>query len=495
MGPIAADSFDDARERRFAPEIDGVRLDQEQAGRRWRRRDDFVDGRVHNWRGDNSAFYLHRVVTVERDGNVTLSLGSDDAIAVWWNGRSVLRKNVARAARPDQDRVVVDAVAGDNELLLKITNGGGPGGFCFELWGAAEAGLRQRVRELERELDAHRGPAVPIMRELPAAKRRTTHVHVRGSFLDQGEVVHADTPKVWPPFPDGFPRNRLGLAKWLMAADNPLTARVLANRIWSELFGRGIVTTLEDFGTQGEPPSHPHLLDWLACEFVDGGWSLRHLLRTIVLSATYGQSSRLTDAHLRQDPDNVWLARGAAFRLSAEQLRDQALAVSGLLHVQLGGPSVMPPQPEGVWMQIYSGEKWRDAEGPDRYRRALYTFWRRTSPHPAMLLFDAQSREACVLRRSRSNTPLQALVLWNDPQFLEPARALGELASDRGGRDPARGIAWMWRRCLLREPTPTEVARLLDLFDDERARGLSATYAWSLVASVVLCLDEFVTRR
>jgi hypothetical protein len=339
-------------------------------------------------------------------------------------------------------------------------------------------------------------------------------VHRRGSFLDPGDVVTPDTPRVWPPFPADAPRDRLGLARWLVARDNPLTARVLANRLWSELFGQGLVTTLEDFGTQGELPTHPELLDWLAVEFVERGWSLRQWLRTVVLSATYGRSAVQDERARELDPRNTWLARGPSVRLAAEALRDQALAVSGLLTRTLGGPSVMPPQPDGIWMQLYSGERWREATDGDRHRRSLYTFWRRTSPHPAMLVFDMQSREACVLRRQRTNTPLQALVLWNEPAYREAAQALAAQAldADRGG-DGRAGITWLWRQCLARSPSEREQATLVVLLADERRRfaadaaaarafvaagrqGLEAELAaWAQVAAVVVSLDEFVTKR
>ncbi|MEZ6037860.1 MAG: DUF1549 and DUF1553 domain-containing protein [Planctomycetota bacterium] len=499
LGPVQGDDFQHARTHAFAPEPerDGVQLEHEQEGLRWQPRPEFGDGKVHTWKGDNSAFYLYRVIHVERGGLAALSIGCDDALKVWWNGQLVADKDVAGAVVPDAHRVPVPMLPGDNTLLLKVTNGGGPGGFSFDLWTGDEVALRERLKQLEADFAANEGPRVPVMRELPADKRRTTRLHLRGSFLSPGEVVTMDTPAVWPPFPDEQPRDRLGLARWLMADDNPLTARVIANRLWSELWGRGIVATLEDFGTQGDAPTHPELLDWLACELRDSGWSLRHLLKTIVLSATYGQRADVTAQHLAHDVDNLWLARGASFRLSAEALRDQALAVSGLLRQRFGGESVMPPQPDGIWRQLYSGARWTDADGDDRYRRALYTFWRRTSPHPAMLVFDAQSREACVLRRGRTNTPLQALVLWNDPQFVEPAQQLGRELEQRflERDDAARCVAWLWRRCLLREPEPREATRLVDLFEDERLAGASALQAWTMVASVVLSLDEFVTRR
>lgn len=495
LGPLPGADFADARDRVFAPEQDGVHLDQQQDGLSWQPRPDLTDGKVHSWDGANSAFYLHRTVRAAAASEVTLSLGCDDAIAAWCNGQEVLRKNVAGAAQLDQHRVVVSLRPGDNDLLLKVTNGGGPGGFAFELWSAEEGELRSELRRLERELEQNQGPLVPILRELPPDKRRVTRVHIRGSFLDQGDQVQPDTPAVWPKLGATARRDRLGFARWLMSPENPLTARVLANRIWSELFGRGIVPTLEDFGSQGDRPSHPRLLDWLASEFVESGWSMRHLLRTVVLSATYSQTSAQTARHLEIDPINRWLSRGPAFRLTAEQLRDQALAVSGLLSKKVGGPSVMPPQPGGVWRQLYSGARWHDATGDDRYRRALYTFWRRTSPHPAMMVFDAQSREACVLRRQRTNTPLQALVLWNDPQFHEPAKALGARAHEVGAEDPFGGVQWLWRRCLLREPSRAEQDRLVDLLRKERELGASAEDAWGVAAAVVMCLDEFVSRR
>jgi hypothetical protein len=548
LGPIAGESFRHAHATAFAPERDGVRLDAEQDGQRWREESAFDDGRVHTWRGDHSAVYLQRTIKAAGPAQVTLSLGGDDAIKAWWNGVEIASKEVHGAAAADQVVVEVTLLAGDNTLLLKVTNGGGPGGFFFDLRPLAVgdelarvlaqapdalgdlertllrreflarspefAAVRARIAAAERDLEAQLGPAVPVLRELPADRRRTTRIHRRGSFLDQGDAVTPGTPAVWPPFPADAPRDRLGLARWLTAADNPLTARVLANRVWSELFGQGLVTTLEDFGTQGERPSHPELLDWLAAEFRDRGWSLRSLLRTIVLSATYGQSSVQTAAQRERDPQNRWLARGPSVRLSAEILRDQALAVAGLLAPRVGGPSVMPPQPDGVWMQIYSGERWVAAEGEDRHRRSLYTFWRRTSPHPAMLVFDAQSREACVLRRQRTNTPLQALVLWNDPQFHEPAKALAaRLVAGAGGSDDRDRIDWLWRQCLQRAPVASERDRLLALLADERRQfaadparaqamvgGTDATAAVEqaalvVVVAVVMALDEFVSKR
>jgi hypothetical protein len=263
--------------------------------------------------------------------------------------------------------------------------------------------------DIERRLtEEYRPDKTPIMKELPPDEQRTTHMFIRGSFLNPGEEVSPNTPAVFPSFSDDLPRNRLGLAKWLVDRNNPLTARVVANRHWEQLFGTGIVLTSEDFGSQGMLPTHPELLDWLAVELMDNGWSLKRLAKTMVMSAAYRQSSRTTPEKLEIDPDNRLISRGPRHRLTAEQIRDQALAVSGLLSKKIGGPSVMPPQPEGVWQVVYSDDRWLTSQGEDRYRRGLYTFWRRTSPYPSAMALDATSRETCTIRRISTNTPIAA---------------------------------------------------------------------------------------
>jgi hypothetical protein len=286
-----------------------------------------------------------------------------------------------------------------------------------------------------------------------------------------------------------------------MHEDNPLTARVMVNRVWARLFGIGLVETEEDFGTQGLPPSHPELLDWLAVDFREQGWSTKKLLRTIVLSSTYRQTSIATPQQIGKDPRNRLLGRGPRFRLSAETVRDQALAVSGLLTEKVGGPSVMPPQPGGVWKSTYSGEKWKNAVGPDRYRRGLYTYLKRTSPYPAMITFDGGSGEVCQIRRVRTNTPLQALVTLNDTVYLEAAGALATLMEEADGAIEER-IAHGFRRVLIRKPNPEELNRLVALHHsieaelengDEflKAAGLEKGDARMVaVASVLLNLDE-----
>ena len=268
-------------------------------------------------------------------------------------------------------------------------------------------------------------PRTPIMQDFPADSSRITRVFERGNWLVHGDTVTAGVPASLPEMPDGSPGNRLGLAQWLVDPSNPLTARVIVNRFWEQIFGIGIVETLEDFGSQGEAPSHPELLDWLANQYQhEFDWSTKELIKHIVMSATYRQHSTTTEALMERDPSNRLLARGPRFRLSAEQIRDQALAVGGLLSDKMYGPSVMPPQPEGTWQVIRGVLKWNTPEDEDRYRRAIYTFWRRSSPYPSMITFDAPSREFCVSRRIRTNTPLQALVSLNDVVYLEAAKGL-----------------------------------------------------------------------
>lgn len=348
-------------------------------------------------------------------------------------------------------------------------------------------------------------PKTPIMRDLPANKQRTTHIHDRGNFLSPADAVKPAVPNVFGNWPVEAPQNRLGVAEWITQPANPLTARVMANRVWARLFGVGIVETEEDFGAQGLPPSHPQLLDWLAVDFRENGWSLKHLLKTIVMSATYQQSSTVTPERLKHDPNNRLLSRGPRFRLSAELVRDQALSASGLLSEKVGGPSVMPPQPPGVWKSTYSALSWENAQGPDRYRRGLYTYWKRTSPYPSMIAFDAGSGEVCQIRRVRTNTPLQALITLNDPAFLEAAGALAQHMSQTEG-DLEKQITHGFRKVLIRPPAEKEHDRLVKLYyslktdyesDPEAAKALLQTAgqttgdaALVAVANVLLNLDE-----
>jgi Protein of unknown function (DUF1553) len=339
------------------------------------------------------------------------------------------------------------------------------------------------------------------MKERASFERPSYELRERGSFEARGERLFAATPGALHPMRPDQPINRLGLARWLIDRDNPLVARVAVNRLWEQVFGRGLVETSEDFGTQGAAPSHADLLDWLATEFIGNGWSQKKLLRTIVLSSTYRQSSSATPELTERDPYNRLFARGPRVRLEAEMIRDSALAVSGLLSTKMYGPSVYPLQPEGIWNMPYNSDKWATSSGEDRYRRSLYTFWRRTSPYPSMMTFDATSREYCTVRRVRTNTPLQALTLLNDPAYFDAARTLAQ-GMIKAAADPRARIAAGIKLVLSREAKQPELDRLLKLYEEERtnyaAKGDAESAdlaAWTVVANVLLNLDEAVTKE
>lgn len=339
-------------------------------------------------------------------------------------------------------------------------------------------------------------PTTMVMEELP--QPRATFVLRRGNYDSHGDEVHPSAPALIAPWPEGAPHNRLGLALWLTQPRHPLTSRVVVNRFWAQLFGTGLVKTLEDFGSQGEYPSHPELLDWLAHRFVGSGWDVKALMRTIVLSATYRQSSQVGPELLARDPENRLLARAPRLRLGAEFLRDQALALSGLLHEHVGGPSVFPYQPAGLYDGLvvgadYPGTKWTDSTGDDLFRRSLYTFWKRTVPHPVMITFDAPDREVCTVRRARTNTPLQALVLMNEPAFDEAARRLGDRMQAEGGADDAARLRWGFHLVTARDPDPAEMRELIRALDD--ARRNKAANVYGAVGSILLNLDETITRE
>jgi len=384
---------------------------------------------------------------------------------------------------------------------------------------------RKQREKLEKQV-----PTTQIFRE--AKKPKPAHILTRGEYDQKAEQVERATPEFLPPMPEDAPRDRLGLAQWLLMPEHPLTARVAVNRLWQQVFGTGLVKTAEDFGSQGEPPSHPNLLDWLAVDFRDNGWDVKRLMRQIVTSAAYRQSSRATPELLQRDPENRLLARGPRYRLDAEMLRDQALAVSGLLVEKVGGPPVKPPQPDGLWKAVaYVGSNtmnFKADTGPGKvHRRTLYTFYKRTAVAPQLSTFDAPMRESCVMRRERTNTPLQALLMMNDPQYVECAQALAAWAmseagaSSDAGKDggKAEDIARaMFDRCVLRDPTAAELNALvaayrdhLAAFSDDRsaaeelvgvgstapADSLPATElaAWTLIANTLLNMDEVICKN
>lgn len=382
----------------------------------------------------------------------------------------------------------------------------------------ALAELRAARQTLTRELEAVKPPRTLVMRELDAP--RATHVLNRGNFLDPGEPVSAGTPAaLHASAPPAGPRGtRLDLARWLVDRENPLVARVTVNRWWAEFFGRGIVNTLEDFGLKGDPPTHPELLDWLAVEFMEQGWSMKHIHRLIALSATYGQSSRITPELLAADDQNKLLARGPRFRLDAETIRDNALAIAGRLSLKQGGPPVRPYQPPGLWDNKVGGDRvtYDVSTGEDAWRRGVYTVWKRSSPYPSFVNFDATSRTACTVRRSRSNTPLQALTLLNDPVYVEAALALARrVLVERPAASATKRLRHAFQLCVARSPSAVELSALAELLEQQTAAlaadpaaaqrvvgagepppGITVPElaAWHAVATALLNLDETITK-
>lgn len=526
---------------------------------RWTLHDDFQDGKAHELKGENAATYLYRTITVPAARKMAVSLGSDDAVKVWLNGNLVLDKYVLRAVAADQDRISLDLSAGENRLLIKVVNNAGGYAFYYKpltdgedetltdlepilvvspenrtaaqqkqlrdayrrkyspQWNALKkelVTLEARKKQLEAKI-----PTTMVMQDMP--KRRQAYVLIRGQYDQPSDKVEPGVPAVLPPLPKDAPENRLALARWLVDGNHPLTARVTVNRFWRQFFGTGIVKTAEDFGSQGEWPSHPKLLDWLAVEFTESGWDIKHMMKLIATSATYRQSADVTPDRHRRDPENRLLSRGPRFRMDAEMIRDTALAVSGLLVEQVGGPSVKPYQPLGLWKTVgYTSSNTANFvkdSGGKLYRRSLYTFWKRTSPPPTMRTFDAPSRESCTVRRPRTNTPLQALVLLNDIQFVEAARHFAHRIMTEGGDDVDSRIAFGFRLATGRRPNAEEVRilretlqghlddyrqhpkaalELLGVGDSPRDESLDAVEhaAWAMVANLLLNLDETITK-
>ena len=382
---------------------------------------------------------------------------------------------------------------------------------------------RQEIAKLQSELDALRSQMASTMIMADTPGMRETFVLTRGQYdqPDKSQKVEPGVPAVLPALPEDAPKNRLALAHWLASPDHPLTARVAVNRYWQHYFGTGIVKTAEDFGSQGEWPSHPDLLDWLATEFVKSGWNVKHMQKRIVMSHAYRQDSEVSPELFARDPENRLIARGPRFRLDAEMIRDNALSVSGLLVEKIGGKSVKPYQPPGLWEAVgYTSSntaRFKKDDGDALYRRSVYTFWKRTSPPPSMSTFDAPSREACTVRRARTNTPLQALVLMNDTQFVEAARHLGQRLMEEGGARPEERIIHGFRLATARQPSDKEIAVIQKLFEDQlasyrknpeaalklitvgdspRSEKLDPAEhaAWTIVGSVLLNLDETVTK-
>ena len=481
-GPYPTDTFDHAFDAKFAPETDGAKA-------HWNPHPEWADGVAHDLSGENAATYLRRTLHATQAAHVTLSLGSDDGVKAWVNGQLLASHKVTRGVAPDQEVIEAPLRPGDNQLLVKIVNGGGATGFYFRL---APNGLAARIVDLLRkdptkaelqELDAFRlanGPGrkslkqaqqeladfsakLPQVMVMSDAMPRKTHIYFRGNYEVPLDEVNASTPAALSPPRPTYPANRLGLARWIVSPENPLTARVQVNHFWQMLWGRGLVKTSENFGVQCEPPVQQALLDWLAVDFREHGWNVKRLLKMMVMSSTYRQSSRVPPALRERDPENQYLARGARFRVSSLFIRDLALATSGLLNPEMGGKPVYPYQPKGIWDGL-SITKERDftypqSTGADLYRRSLYTFWRRTVG-PANM-FDAATRQACTVRPSMTSTPLHALTTLNDPTWVEAGRVLAQHLLRSGLGSDRQRAALAFRTICQRPPSDREAKILV----------------------------------
>jgi hypothetical protein len=456
------------------------------------------------------AFALHhenqmliKYIATENTGQVQIRM---DSLSGGLLGTWYVKKNSEITSIP------IRRIAGKHDLFF-IFNGGRKNDYvCRIEWvlfynglpGEQEPGYPKIKKEFLNLLNSEKVITTPVMVEVADDYRRKTYVFERGNWLVHGKQVDPGVPDAWNSWPEGAPLNRLGMARWFVSKDNPLTARVMVNRLWARLFGRGIVETEEDFGSKGFAPSHPELLDWMAQQFMnEHGWSIKKQLRQLVMSATYQQSSRVTPTLRNEDPENIFLARGPRIRLTAEQIRDQALAVSGLLSEKMYGPSVMPSQPDGVWLG--RGE-WKTSEGEDKHRRALYTYVRRITPYPFMMTFDSPSREVCVVRRINTNTPLQALTTLNDPVFMEAALSLA--LKMRNADEVEEQIKNGYRIAMFKDIDREKLYDLLLLYqraiqhfkdDPQAAENMTGKNdiplaALTVVGNAIMNLDEFLTK-
>ncbi|HYG78699.1 MAG TPA: PSD1 and planctomycete cytochrome C domain-containing protein [Planctomycetota bacterium] len=558
IGPFKGADFGAAYKEKYGPErvLKDPNLSQAFDGKKWEVKEDLKDETVHNvLNEENSAYYLYRSITVTTPRPLNVSLGSDDGIKVWHNGKQVLAKEALRAAAADQEKVTLALTAGKNDLIMKIVNGGGQGGFYFKAGGAGvpknildivklEADKRNDAQKAElakyyrsiapllapvRDKLAHAEAAktefeksIPRCLVSVSEKPRTIRVLPRGNWMDDsGEVCEPHIPALFKgPQPEAGKRlTRLDLAKWIMDEKNPLTARVFVNRAWKLFFGQGISKVLDDLGIQGEWPTHPELLDHLALEFQKSGWDMKKMVKYLVSSSTYRQSSFATKEMKEIDPYNRYYARQSRFRLEAEFIRDNALAVSGLLSRTIGGPSVKPYQPAGYWVHLnFPTREWTNDKGENLYRRGVYTWWQRSFLHPSLLAFDGNSREECCAERTRSNTPQQALVLLNDPTYVEAARIFAEKIMKEGGASASDRIDWAFLRTVARKARPDEQKILHELFSkhheqykqDTKSAELMVSAgaspvpkeisipelaAWTSLARTILNLHETITRN
>ena len=529
----------------------------------WRFAPGVLEGQPVGLAASIGSEFIAREIFAPTARKLDLSFGSDDGLVVYLNGAKVFETQSARAVAPDQDRVSLDLAAGRNLLVCKVVNTGGQAGFYHRAIpadgvydhamvalvppeGAVRAAATEAARNAWRirfspsyiaaarridEVAAERAallantPRTMVMKELPIP--RETFVHARGAYdqADRNRPVTRRVPTVLGALAEDAPKNRLGLGQWLVSKENPLTARVTVNRMWETFFGRGLVRTSDDFGLQGEWPTHPELLDSLAVRFRDGAegrraWDVHGLVRDIVTSATYRQSSRVRPEVAAFDPENKLLSWFPRQRLTAEAIRDQALYVGGLLKERFGGPSVKPYQPEGLWQEVAMPQSntraYEQSQGDDLWRRSLYTYWKRAAPPPTMLTFDAPTREFCSTRRLVTNTPLQSLALWNDPQFVESARAAAERSLRAAGDDRIRA-GLLFRRATGTAPSTAVLDRLVETLAVNRARYVAAPddaakllavgmsprpddldpaelAAWTMLANAVLSSDATIVK-
>ena len=552
IGPFTADNFDQLHAKEFVA-ASVSNYDQPVGELKWTE-NNLADGKVHALPlGNLAATYLHRQVNLEKATNLTLSLGSDDSITVWVNGEKVHDNKVSRAPAADQDKVKVELRAGENDLLVKVCNNQSGAGFFFNVGSSdlpsniasiIETDPESRTVPQKNELAAYYRTVTPLLQ--PQRDKLAQKEAEKKSFVDsrprtmmtrtgkprevrllnRGDWLDESGPVVQPAIPEfmgklettGNRLNRLDLARWIIDRNNPLTARTLVNRFWKLFYGQGLATPLDDLGRQGSVPTHPELLDWLSVELMDHDWDMKHIIRLMLMSDTYRQATDVSDELKRVDPYNQLYARQVRFRLDAEFVRDNALAVSGLLVRDIGGRSVHPYQPAGYWSHMnFPARKWPSDQGENLHRRGLYTWWQRMFLHPAMVAFDAPSREECTVERPRSNIPQQALVLLNDPTFVEAAHGLAERTLQSAEPETAKRIDWIWKEVLSRLPEKTEAEVLTKVYerhriqyeaDPESAKQLLNVgtlpvnesldtvelAAWTSVARVVLNLNETITR-
>lgn len=563
LGPFKSGGLKPGFDTAFEPESKvelGKKFEGVREEIKWQEKGEIQDGKDHllvnELHGVHGVYYLYRTMILPAARQVELSLRADDLFKLWVNGQPVLQSGAQDKGKEGSAKIMVDLRQGENKLLVKVVNHQGACYFNFNQSLNAKDSVpadiaplfatgkpftgddAKRIRNYFRRVNSPEFKTVydnvekwaeeesGINKTIPTTiiakereKVRETHLLMRGEYDKPGELVTASVPAVLNPFPADAPTNRLGLAEWLMDPAQPLTARVNVNRLWQQFFGVGLVKTAEDFGVQGEHPSHPQLLDWLATEFIQSGWDVKHMQKLILTSATYRQSSKTTPAQFEKDPENRLLARGPRFRVDGEVLRDTALYLGGLLVENQGGHSVKPFEPPGLWeaVSFNNSQKYVPDQGAGQYRRSLYTYWKRQSPPPNMLLFDAPTREFCVVRRTRTNTPLQALALMNDPQYVEASRAFGKRIVRDGGASPADRVRFAFRLATSRNPSAEETKILVDAFQaqmnefrqhpDQAEKLLSVggfkagdsvdaaeLAAWTTVASMIMNLDESVTK-